>query len=60
MIKHQSRVGSFSVDWGDAFYTIYTDRRSAGGYKPHGTGGLLAWSENGRASGIVGGVNNLV
>ena len=22
--KHQSRVGSFSVDWGNAFYTIYT------------------------------------
>ena len=23
-LKHQSRVGSFSVDCGDAFYTIYT------------------------------------
>ena len=23
-LKHQSRLGSFSVDWGDAFYTIYT------------------------------------
>ena len=32
-LKHQSRLGSFSVDWGDTFYTIYmfyTDRICVG------------------------------
>ncbi|MBR4258277.1 MAG: hypothetical protein IKQ17_04540, partial [Kiritimatiellae bacterium] len=28
--KHQSRLGLFSVDWGDAFCTIYTDRICVG------------------------------